>query len=476
MTLGWISAVTLTLGTYHIRTTGVIARDGVGFIHYAQGLQTDAIQTLLTQDQHPGYPWLIAVAHRWCKRFSLADGVEGWVVCAQGVSLLFRWFTLLALFLLARSWIGAGPAGWAVLLWMVLPKPAHFGADALSDWPSLFFLTLGWLLLWHGLRNHWIGWFAGAGLSAGLGYLIRPECAQVVVVGGLWLLGALVKPGPQRKRSALLGALAFLVVGFLLTAGPYMKLKGAIFPKKHLGTFAQVALIDEQSRQPLVTPFTTGGGGTLPKALDRLVERCGDMVMWLPLPFLVMGLISLRRKPIGAEAVVVGMSVILNAGLLLWLYCHYGYLDDRHVMPLLLLPLLLVPDQVRHTAPVLKRWLARGRGSDFCWFLGLMLLILVLCVPKLLRSPHDDKRGYRTVAVWLRQHTSAQTMIDAPDNRISFYAQRQPWQAGMTDAEVVEVRISKGTMPSAPPITAGRCLYQYQDDRVTLQCYAKGVP
>ena len=84
VTLGWISAITLSLGIYHIRTTGVIARDGVGFIHYAQGLQTDAIRTLLAQDQHPGYPWLIAVAHRWCSRFGLVDGVDGWVVCFRG--------------------------------------------------------------------------------------------------------------------------------------------------------------------------------------------------------------------------------------------------------------------------------------------------------------------------------------------------------------------------------------------------------
>ena len=70
-----------------------------------------------------------------------------------------------------------------------------------------------------------------------MGYLIRPECAQVVVFGTLWLGLQVFYSGRIISKRKAVFAFALLLVGFLIIAGPYMKLKGAVFPKKQLFQF-----------------------------------------------------------------------------------------------------------------------------------------------------------------------------------------------------------------------------------------------
>jgi 4-amino-4-deoxy-L-arabinose transferase-like glycosyltransferase len=142
------------------------------------------------------------------------------------------------MYFIGKHLLGAALSFWAILILIVLPEPAKYGSDALSDWPHLFFLSAGLLLLLKGAMNERWWLFGFAGFTAGTGYLIRPECAQLVAVGGLWLGLQLLWPKRAMSKGKVLFAFALLLVGFLAIAGPYMKLKGAVFPKKDIGRFA----------------------------------------------------------------------------------------------------------------------------------------------------------------------------------------------------------------------------------------------
>ena len=171
-----------------------------------------------------------------------------WIYCAQSVTLIFRLLAIVVLYFIAKQLFGAGMSFWAVLILILLPKPAEYGSDALSDWPHLIFLLTGLLFLLRGAENKRWWLFGFAGLAAGTGYLIRPECAQLVVLGSLWFGLQLLLPGHTTGKVKVLPALALLLAGFLAIAGPYINLKGAVFPKKNVGQLTSTTRAIKASR------------------------------------------------------------------------------------------------------------------------------------------------------------------------------------------------------------------------------------
>jgi hypothetical protein len=95
--------------------------------------------------------------------------------------------------------------------------------------------------------------FGFSGLAAGTGYLIRPECAQVAVLGTMWLGLQMFWSGRTMNRYKTVFAFVLLAAGFFATAGPYMKLKGAIFPKKQLVKFIVDTQTSETDKQEMGT-------------------------------------------------------------------------------------------------------------------------------------------------------------------------------------------------------------------------------
>ena len=180
-------AISFCVGVYLISTTVLIAKDGITFIEYAKGLETSPLKAIKSEYQHPGYPFLIAAAHKIAKIGQDGSSLWSWIYSAQAVALIFRLLTVVLLYFIGKKIVGQRFSFWAILILILLPDAAELGSDALSDWPHIFFLSAGFLLLiWGAVSRKW--WLFGfSGLAAGMGYLIRPECAQVVVFGTLWL-------------------------------------------------------------------------------------------------------------------------------------------------------------------------------------------------------------------------------------------------------------------------------------------------
>lgn len=476
-------AIALCLGVYHICGTVIIAKDGVTFIKYAQQFDTAPVKTMVNEFQHPGYPILILAVHKVGQFLYKDMSVWVWIYSAQSTALMFRLLAIVVMYFIGKNLVGGRFSFWAILLLIFLPKPANYGSDALSDWPHIFFLVLGFLMLmrWAKSARWWL--FGSVGVAAGTGYLIRPECAGVVVFGSLWLGLELFRGNRSICRRRAIAALVLLLAGFLATAGPYIKLKGAIFPKKDVGRFAfysqRIDSYEQKNQSPLgviqtadFLPLETA------KALGELVENVGETLMWFFVPALLIGMYKWfsKRKWYEPEKFLIISVIILNILLMIWLYHKHGYMSGRHTLPLVMFMIFYVPVGLQELAcwfeknfsKRAKQSLEIEKGERF-WFLVLFVIGICICVPKLLRPIRMEKEGYRMAAEWLEENVGREDLVAVPDKRISFYAECNglTYNNGNIPANAVyTVKIfKKGESKSALSGQLGRVEYEYADKR-----------
>jgi 4-amino-4-deoxy-L-arabinose transferase-like glycosyltransferase len=451
----------LCIGIYLIVTTALISKDSVTFIKYGQQLEANPVKTMIKEDQHPGYPLLILTAHKVTGFLHKNTPILSWVYCAQSVTLMFRLLAIVILYFIAKQLFGARMSFWAVLILILLPKPAEYGSDALSDWPHLFFLLTSFLLLLRGAKNKKWWLFGFAGLTAGTGYLIRPECAQLVVLSSLWLGLQLLLPRHPAGKVKALPALALLLAGFLSIAGPYMYLKWAVFPKKNVGQFSSttraipaagtgfpkknVGLSTPGSQQLKVhakknltvselMPASKFTLSKITKAFGKLVAGMSETLMWFFVPAMLIGMYKKLKvqKWYKPEKFFIIAIIVLNIPVMIWLYCKHGYMSDRHLLPLLILPILYVPVGLQELAtwfqklfPIKVESSTAINFNERFWFLLLILIGASICSPKLLRPIRFEKQGFRTAAQWINENTDCNAIVAVPDKRISFYAGRK---------------------------------------------------
>jgi hypothetical protein len=432
-------SLALFVGIYLITTTAIISKDGTIFITYAKQLDSAFVRTLKNEYQHPGYPSLIVAAHKVTDLWHKNTSILSWIYCAQSIALIFRLLAITVLYFIAKHLFEAKTGFWAILILILLPLPAKYGSDALSDWPNLFFFVAGLLLLFKvRVNNKW--WIFGfTGLMAGAGYLIRPECAMLVILSGLWLGLQLLWPQRSMSKGHVLSALVSLIIGFLVITGPYMMLKGAIFPKKNVGRFSQ------SSKQPDVhtkTNLTVSEAAlasqytplNITRAFNKLVQNTGETLMWFFVPAMFIGMYKKlkAKKWHEPEKFFIFAIIAIYISLMTWLYCKYGYMSKRHTLPLLIIPILYIPAGLHELAIWLQEKLpskaktsaAATRDQQF-WFLVLFLIGASICTVKLLGSYSTEKHGYRAAAEWLKANTDNTAIVAVPDIRISFYAQRK---------------------------------------------------
>jgi hypothetical protein len=498
----------LSIGISLIVTTALIAKDGVTFIKYGQQLEANPVKTIENkyQRQHPGYPFLILTAHKVTGFLHRNTPILSWVYCAQSVTLMFRLLSIVILYFIAKQLVGARMSFWAVFILILLPKPAEYGSDALSDWPHLFFLLTGLLLMLRGTaKKRW--WLFGfAGLSAGAGYLIRPECAQLVVFGSLWLGLQLLLPKKYTMgKSKTLPALALLLAGFLTIAGPYIYLKGAVFPKKKVGRFTLTTKTIKASRtgspkknvgqstpgsQQLkvhakinltasepkpVSKFTPS---KIIKAFGKLVAGMSETLMWVFVPAMLIGMYKKFKvqKWYEPEKFFIIAIIVLNIPVMIWLYCKHGYMSDRHTLPLLILPILYVPVGLQELAIWLQKRFPIKAGSSATinfnerfWFLVLLLIGASICTPKLLRPIRLEKQGFRAAAQWIKDNTDSNAAVAVPDKRISFYAGRKKLFYENENipkrAEYIVKIFKKKTGKLTPASPTDKLVYEFIDKR-----------
>ena len=446
----------LCIGIFLIATTVVVSKDSTIFIEYAKKLATSPSQTMIQEYQHPGYPILILAATKITDLFYIESQLFLFIYSAQAAALFFRILTIIVLYFLGKKLVGTSLSFWAVLILIILPKPAEYGSDALSDWPNIFFIATGMLLLFYGAKygKWWL--FALTGLAGGLAYLIRPEGAQVVIYGVWWLLLQLFwKKRTISKTGAAIG-LASMIFIFLLLVSPYMKLKGAILPKKSIGMFSSIQQYDNDD---IFQPGTFHAGivpSEAGKAAFKIFENIGDTLMWFFLvPYLVgLYLFFKKKKILDPEQFLIIALIIINVPLMIWLYCAHGYMSGRHTLTLVVFTIFFVTTGLQVLAALLNMKFSRGYQHTHRWFAILTTIGIAICIPELFTPLHPDKIVYRVAAEWLENNTESTAIVGVPDYRISFYAERvgiKILDENISDAVEFFVKIVKKNEIEIPP-------------------------
>jgi hypothetical protein len=427
--------VACVLGIYLIASTALISKDGVLYIEQAKLLSSDPAAVM--KGNTPGYPILIFAAHKFVGLFGDNSSLFGWIYTAQGVTLLCRLLALVPLYLIGKRLVGGRNSFYAMLILILLPHPAKMSCELTREWPHVLFLATGFLLLLRGAaRSTW--WtFGAAGVATGLAHIIRPEGAQLVVFGVLWLLLRLARPGRNLTRVKAVLALVVLLIGFAIPVAPYAKARGRIMPHKVRGLIGSSCEIQSEavpargSRGHNEMYAKAGLLGGMAEAVREFIEKVNENLLYFFVPPLLIGAYIRsrdRRRATDAEKFFITAFLLFNVTAPILLHCCFGYMSRRHVLPVVLLAVFYVPSGLRAISDRLEREIFRSRTpanrNPLRWYTILLIIGFAVCLPKLLQPAGADKQGYRVAAEWLNKNTDTGDIIAAADPRISFYAER----------------------------------------------------
>jgi hypothetical protein len=481
-----LTLISMIVGLYFVSTLVLIAHDGVVYIDIARQMDDGSYPPASGRVQAPGYSFLIYLTHKAVSLFANTRSLDGWILSGQLVSLLSKTAALVIVYYIGCYFVGAGFSFWGNLILSLLPDSVCLGCDVLSDWTHILFLAAGFLLLLLGVESRRHILFCCAGMVTGCGYLVRPECSQVMIYGGLWLLVEFIRPRRNIKRIEPVIASFLFVLGFGLVAFPYIKSSGYLFPE-HLMFKLPLSRLQGDSvlwpgMQMASFPFgkTVGGETTL-------VNLCEILVYYF-FPAMVIGVYYYFRywHKSKQQVFFAVLFILVNLILVGWLSSYMKVLSRRYVLPLTALTVFYIPVGISYIARRLKRVSAGGdtsepRRMEFHFYL-LIAIGLGICAAKLMRAAplRRDKQGYLQAVEWLSVNTSAEDKIAVSDMRIAFYAQRQgirydgktiPRQAGYA------VRAIRAKEPKVSPGPGWKEQYSVpvnqQADSATLVIYQK---
>ena len=442
--LAILMAIALVIGAYLISTTALIAKDGISYINYAKGLSIAPVDVIQDCTDYapstytPGYPFLILLAHKLVDLFGGGVTLLSWVYSAQTVTLFCRILALIPLYFIGKEYVGNKLSFWAMLILVMLPYPAKYGSDTLRDWPYILFLATGFLFLLRAARyKKWL-MFALVGVMAGFGYMIRPMCAQLIFYGAFWLTINMFRCkyecGTNRKKLA--GGLALLIIGFCVVAAPYIMIKGELIPERLRGIIESFSVKLNYDNN---IEYLTAGlvSGDIAKGAWEVISYISQNLMHYFLPFFFIGAYYYFRDKIKTnQGFFFIMFFMLNVTVIILRYCTDPSLviSKRYTLPLTFFTVFFIPIGLQVVSKWIQKKLTQAGNDDpiFAkesrrWFVILLLIGLVVCIPKLVKPIRDDKRGYRLAAEWLKENTEEHDVIIAPDKRVGFYAERHCW-------------------------------------------------
>ena len=400
--LGWLTA-----------GTAIFFDDGIRYIGQAQGLARGSIADgLLRAVDHPMYPAAIALAHR-------AVGIDtprGWQVAAQSASILIGMLLVMPLYLVALELFGEKAAWLGVLLALLVPLTGHVLADVLSEGTFLLFWMWGLFAALRFLRDGRFFWLPPTIVCAGLAYLSRPEGLLLPAALVATLLALPLLKSTRMNWPRWWAAVAFLVVGPLCIAGPYIAAKGGIGTKpavrRLLGTEARSAPDAVERARPL-DPGQSAAR-TYYEAARAVAGAIRDATTTPLLLLAAYGLfVSVRRSWGTRGRSWLLLAIIAAAAVLALIRLHAtgGYCSARHAM-VLSLPLILAAgaglESLLTSLPIPSTWLGLGPEERFAagpivWVAAIGGFIAWYSAA-LTEPVNFAKAGYKDAGLWVADH------------------------------------------------------------------------
>lgn len=456
-------ALCAALQAWLVVCSPALAPDAIGFVSMAQKLAVDPVGTMRRNDQHPGYPALILAAERLARPWFGASAAT-WRGAALAPPLVCGPLVVLFLWLFARRAFDARVAGYAALLAALLPVFRQNAADGLSDTPEMAAFCASLWLVAEALTRRSAAFAFGAGVASGIAFWMRPEGLAAALAAGCVYLALVRSEWPRARRGLIdLGALC---CGVAVVIGPYVVLSGKLTSKvtskpawevwglsehvraeprrvspsqlavDHAAPNFTLALWqapppEEEPRPPVLqsnSRVSDAPRGAFPVVLAQalwefVVKLTQSLRYALVLP-LVVGLAAPGRLR-GERWTYRFMLTLagLYTGVAVALYFLGGYLDQRHLLPLLavLLPILgvgfvwisdrLVELPVRRTLP----WAALAWAP-------LIAVAVTALLPRTLRPLHQNLAHLVDAAAFVRTRYEPGDTVLTNSRHVLFYA------------------------------------------------------
>lgn len=456
--LAVLAAVSAGVHLWLVAHTKVTARDGVGFARYALGMQSpesagppdpnrSAFDVVRSEKQHPGYPaaiWITAKFVRRAVELPLADST---LLAAQLVSAAASLVLIVPMYLTGRMLFDRRAAFVAVLLFQVLPVPAHITSDALTEatylLPAVSALAVG---VW-AVRRGRVGGFLLCGMATGAAYLVRPEGLMVgAAVGAVvgWLGVLRVWP-----RDLAFGRLTALVVGIGLVASPYVILIGGKLtqkpnpgqilnptdnPRARLLQSRLDAPANRAVQGPLFASFWTlpddaGRIGAVWPAVSAALKETSQGLHYGGVAFALLGVIALRRRVAADPGLAVLFAFLGVNALAVILVGIRGYevydtrvyyVSERHVILIVLVCCFFAAVGLSECGRLLGTDPRRGRFLG----IGLLGLLVATALPSTLKPLHANREGHKHAGEWLRDRLQGDDCLIDPFEWAGYYSQR----------------------------------------------------
>ena len=487
----WLLLVLLLLLTFgmrvwQVKTSEVVARDSIGYVHYAWQLEHDNWRTVIPGTyHHPGYPLAVLAVSTVVRQVHSGPLPDVMETSAQIASSFASILLVIPMFFLGRTLFDRRVGFWATLLFQCLPASGRVLADGLSESQFLLFAAIA---LWLGVvafnrRSPWR--FAGVGLFGALAYLTRPEGGLIVAATGLVLVALQLRSTTRRSWGNFAASTFGLCAVALLLAAPFMILvRGVTTSNTGINVLPVLAAehstndrptaVDSRvpvmgvAQSPAVLAVWFGGRpGDTSQADDRRLWALTTLLdvlcklffyaLWLPM-LLALWIYRDRFR------LFVGCWVLafVSLALLPVLYrvaMKMGYLSDRHALLILCCGSYWTVAGLNWLGERCAALVARSHWvQPQLWACTLAALACVAGLVRTLEPMHNERTGFREAGYWLAEHAQPGDFIDDPYAWASYYAGRSfvdspPYKSGTGHCVYVVIEWSSNKHPDLMPVS-----------------------
>ena len=414
-----------------LRAAVLPALDAVRFVAEAQKIERDGLRAAVQNGvPRPMFPASIVAVRQGLRAWGY-EGTDVWARSAQIAAAIPLVLSVVPVYLLATMLVGSRGATWAGAMYCVLPEVVCLGADGIGDSTHLLWFVLATMMAVAaiGSTTRSAVLYLVSGACMGCALLCRVEA--VVLLPALIVATAFSDAGGMRVGRCAHGANWF-ALGLLMIVGSLGISSGAV-----AGQLARVHSFwnEESARGNAVPPLVTSPGASdrssfAPKETSVSSRSLGygaalrRLSRELPLAYHYwIGVLALyggwlargnRRR---ASDRLLQVLIVLYVAALVHYSARVGYLDSRHLAPLVTVTMGWAGLGLAAAADGLsQRWRRAVVESSFlggwnsvrrgvAW--AVMLGMVVSCLPRTLTPVHASRRGHREAAEWLAQHASA---------------------------------------------------------------------
>jgi Dolichyl-phosphate-mannose-protein mannosyltransferase len=304
--------------------------DGLRYIHQAERIDSGSWKDgLLHGVDHPLHPLAIVAAHHLLGGAGPASWQQAAIFVAFGSAILL----VIPIYLLTLELYGDRAAWLGCMLVMVNPLIGYIVVNVLSECTFLLFWSFG---LWTAVRFLREGQFAWLPSAIGFGvlaYLARPEGMLLPVALCITLFLLPMVHITRINWPRWWTAIAFLFVGLIVLAGPYIAFKGGIGTKpgiaRVLGLAPRSDPMGLERERPLSATQTAFETYQIAAVRMGRVLRSAVTPPLFPLAFLGIVIGIAPRSRLRAW-ILLSLILVASALALVRLHATGGYCTVRH--------------------------------------------------------------------------------------------------------------------------------------------------